>query len=260
MMNFRLMTPVLVAGLLLITGSTVPAEELLEKSPGQKLRADVAKQLAGYVKCLATVAQACEKTGVSVDTECDLATGTAALPADPKGTFAAQIAKCDAKLDFDKKGPTGNTSAQNYELIGCPRFGFGPRLADMSALEADAAFLKPFVTAMVGNVSSASACTDAKSCKADSKIILDLVKGFTKCQTACENDYKGKKGNGGPTDSTIPCSPSGAPALLACAAKTVEKYLDKAADWPVRDFAAATVITTVNNANNDLFNSPATCN
>ena len=104
----------LVAGLLLTTVTAAHAVILDDKTPAQKLRADVAKQLAKYAKCLAGVAKTCEKTGANVGLECNLATGTATLPADPNGVLAAQVAKCDAKLDFDKKGPTGNSSVQNY--------------------------------------------------------------------------------------------------------------------------------------------------
>jgi hypothetical protein len=258
-MTFRWTTPVLVAGLLLTTWTAAPAEVLLEKSPGQKLRADVAKQIAGYVKCLASAASACEKTGTSVDADCDVATGATTASADPKHKFAAAVAKCDAKLDFDKKGPDGNTSAQNYALIGCPRFGGGPRLTDLAALETDTAFLKPLVTAMVGNVAQVSACTDTKSCKADSKIFLDLFQGVARCQTACENDYKGKFGQGGPTDDATPCAPSGGLAAQQCAFKVAQKYLDKSADWPGRNFAAAAVVTAVATMNDELFNLPATC-
>lgn len=230
-----------------------------DKTPAQKLRADVAKQVAKYAKCLAGVAKSCEKTGVNVGLECNLATGTATLPADPNGVLAVQVAKCDAKLDFDKKGPTGNPSVQNYELLGCPRFGGGPRLADMNALEDDAAFLKTRMGTYVGTVASVSGCTDNQSCATDAKILLDLYFGILKCETACENDYSNRKGNGGPTDSTSQCTGAD-PAVQACMNRVVAKYIVKAADWPVRDFAALTVVTDLNAITNDLFNAPAGCN
>jgi hypothetical protein len=252
-------TPVLVAGLLLTTWTAAPAEVLLEKSPGQKLRADVAKQLAGYVKCLASAAQACEKTGANLGLDCDVANGATAPGADPKAKFAAQVAKCDAKLDFDKKGPDGNTSAQNYELIGCPRFGGGQQLADMDALEDDAGYLKLLINGMVGNIASVSACTDSKACNADSKVALALFQGIAKCQAACENDYKAKLGNGGPTDDFAPCAPSGGLATQRCASKVAQKFLDDASDWPGRNFVAAALVTAVATMNDELFNAPATC-
>lgn len=258
-MNLRKKTLALVAGLMLTTTCAANAVVLDDKSPAQKLRADVANQLAQYKKCLANVVLACEKTGIfPAEAECDLATGVAALPADPRGVFAAQIAKCDAKLDFDKKGPKGNSSVQNYELIGCPNYGAGVRFADMDAFAAAASFLKGTITGYVGGISSASGCTDDKSCKTDAKIILDLDKGLAKCVTACENDYKDKKGNGGPTDDLGQCDSD--PAVQACFNKVVGKYLDKAADWPVRDFAAFTVFQAIANLSDAIFNAPDDCN
>lgn len=257
----RRKTLALAAGLLLATATAANAVVLADKSPEQKLRADVAKQMASYFKCLVGVAAACEKTGVNLDIECNLETGVATPPADPKHTFAAAIAKCDAKLDFDKKGPEGNTSVQNYELLGCPRFDGGPRLADMNALEADAGpVLKQRVTGLVGNVDSASGCTDAKSCKADSKLIVDFYKGIVACQTACENDYKDKKGDGGSTDSLAQCTDSGDPKALICLAKVVDKFLDAAADWPLGGLAASLFLQEATDTTNDLFNRAADCN
>lgn len=85
-MNLRWKTPVLIVGLLLTTCAASRAAVFDDKSPAQKLRADIANQLAQYKKCLADVELACEKTGIfPAAVECDLATGVAALPADPKG-------------------------------------------------------------------------------------------------------------------------------------------------------------------------------
>lgn len=254
-------TMALVAAVLLATCPAAHALVLDDRSPAQKLRASVFDQLQQYKKCLVNAALACEKTGIFPSTtECDLETGVAALPADPKGIFATQIAKCDAKLDFDKKGPKGNTSVQNYELIGCPSYGAGVRLADMDALAAGASFLKATMTGYAGGIATASGCTDNKACKADTKIILDLDRGLSRCFSACENDYKDRKGNGGPTDSLTQCDGGGDPAVLACLGKVVDKYLDKAADWPARDFAAVAVFQAVGALSDDLFNVPDDCN
>lgn len=250
----------MIAGLLLSASTAANAVVLDDKSSAQKLRADISKQVVSYMKCLANVQLACEKTGISPAPECNLATGTAVAPADPKGTLASQIAKCDAKLDFDKKGPKGNTPLQNYELIGCPSWGAGVRFADMTAFEVAAGFLKATVSGFVGNVESASGCTDNKTCKADGKLIFDFIKAVSACQTACENDYKDKKGNGGPTDSTTLCEANGNLTTQACVLKAFAKFSDKADTWPSTQLAAIFVIDEVDDLNDGLFNAPDACN
>lgn len=253
-------TTAVIAGLLLRTSTAAHAVVLDDKSPAQKLRADISKQVVSYMKCLANVQLACEKTGITPGPECNLATGTAVAPANPKGTFSGQIAKCDAKLDFDKKGPRGNTPLQNYELIGCPSWGAGVRFADMDQFEAAAGFLKATVGGFVGNVTSASGCTDNKTCKTDGKIIFDFIKAVSACQTACENDYKDKKGNGGPTDSTTLCETNGNLTTQACILKAFAKFSDKADTWPSTQLAAVFVIDEVDELNDGLFNAPDACN
>lgn len=253
-------TAALIAGLLLVTRSSTLGAVFDEKSPAQKLRADVATQLARYKKCLANVVLACEKKGFLPGAECHLATATANPPADPKGTFAAQVAKCDAKLDFGHKGPKGNSPVQNYELIGCPSYGAGTRFADMDAYEDAASFLKAQVDSFVSSTPTASGCTDTKSCRADMKILLDFASGLTRCQTACENDYKDKKGDGGPTDDVAQCGLNGDLAAQICAAKVVDKFFDQAATWPLRDLAAISVLGLVDDLSDDLFNVPLDCN
>jgi hypothetical protein len=253
-------TTAVIAGLLLSASTAAHAVVLDDKSPAQKLRADISRQVLSYMKCLANVQLACEKTGILPAPECNLATGTAVAPADPKGTFAGQIAKCDAKLDFDKKGPKGNSPLQNYELIGCPSWGAGVRFPSMAQFQAAAGFLKATVTGFVGNVTSASGCTDNKTCKTDGKLIFDFIKAVSACQTACENDYKDKKGNGGPTDSTTLCEPNGNLTTQVCILKAFDKFSDKAVTWPSTQLAAIFVIDEVDELNDGLFNAPAACN
>lgn len=260
-MNLRKKSLALIAGLMLLTiASAANAVVLDEKSPAQKLRADVAKQVASYMKCLANVQLACEKTGILPAPECNLATGTAIAPADPKNALAGQIAKCDAKLDFNKKGPKGNSPLQNYELLGCPSWGAGVRFASMAQFQAAAGFLKATISGFVGNVTSASGCTDNKTCKTDGKLIFDFIKAVSTCQTACENDYKDKKGNGGPTDSTTLCETNGNLATQACVLKAFAKFSDKAATWTSTQLAAVFVIDEVDDLTDGLFNAPDDCN
>jgi hypothetical protein len=252
-------TTALVAALLLIGRTSAPAAVFTDKSPEQKLRADIGNQITRYTKCLSNVLLACEKHGFQPGAECSLETGTATAPADPKGTFAAQIAKCDARLDFNHKGPKGNSSQQNYELIGCPSFGATDPFADMEGFESGASFLKGVVDDFVSSMPPASGCTDTKSCKAATKVLLDFAAALGKCQTLCENDYKGKHGNGGATDDVARCGLSGDPRAQACLDAAVADFFDKAAAWPLRDFAGVAAVTLADHLNDDLFNAAPNC-
>jgi hypothetical protein len=250
----------LVTALLLTSRASAPAAVFTDRSPEQKLRADVGSQVTRYTKCLATVLLACEKTGFQPGAECSLETGTASAPADPKGTFAAQVAKCDAKLDFNHKGPKGNSSQQNYELIGCPSFGAPTPFADMAGFESGAGFLKGVVDNFVASMPQASGCTDTKSCKTATKMFLDFTAAVGKCQTLCENDYKGKHGNGGPTDDVARCGLSGDPRAQVCIDGVVAKFFDNASAWPLRELAALAAVTLADQLNDELFNAAPNCN
>lgn len=253
-------TTALVAGLLLVTGSAARAVVFDEKSPAQKLRADVGNQFARYAKCIAAATVACEKTGASTAGECDAETGIATPPADPKAKFAKAIAKCDAKLDFDRKGPKGNDSLQNYELIGCPSYGSGLQFASLAHYQSFfAPGMKPLIGDLVANIALASGCDDAKSCANAGKIIAGLVDALGKCELSCENDYKGKKGNGGPTDSETQCDLGGDPRADLCIGKATDTFLDKAADWPLRDLAVAQIAPLFDDFYDALFNPPPNC-
>jgi hypothetical protein len=243
---------------LLYMPTSAPAEVFPEKSPAQKLRADVAKQVRDYTRCLANALINCERTGVSPAAECDLSSGTVLPPADPKGKFAGAIAKCDAKLDYDRKGPKGNTPVQNYELIGCPTGTGGGRLADMNEFETTAHAAKDVIDGLGSVLPAASGCTDTKSCVAAAKTILTFATAFGNCLTTCENDYKDKKGNGGPNDDPLRCS-GGDPKALACVDKAVEKFLKKAALFPFAAAVASSVSTQIDQQSDALFNVPADC-
>jgi len=252
-------TTALAAGLLLLTRATAPAVVLDEKTAAQKLRADVGSQLARYVKCIGAATVACEKTGDSTAAECDAETGIATPPADPKAKFAKAIAKCDAKLDFDRKGPKGNSSLANYELIGCPSYGSGLQFSSMAQFQSFAPLLKPVVGDLVAGIAFASGCDDAKACANASKVMAGFVDALGNCELRCENDYKDKKGNGGPTDALAQCDLAGDPRAQLCIDKAVDTFVDKAEDWPFRDLAVTQVSALFDDFYDDLFNAPANC-
>jgi hypothetical protein len=230
------------------------------KSPGQKLRADIAKQVALYSKCLIRALLACEKTGVSVEAECSLESATATPPADPKGKFAAAIAKCDAAVDYGRKGIKNGAPFPNYELLGCPAGTIGqPPLADLDEFQAIVTKAKGEIDGIAEVIGEISGCTDTKSCVADAKVIATFAAAFGKCQTLCENDYKDKKGNGGIDDDTSRCDPNGDAAAVECIEKAQVKFLDKAATWPLGALVPGAVASTIDAQSDGLFNAPPNC-
>jgi hypothetical protein len=106
-----------------ILGPLGPAHALVltDKSPEQKFRKDIAKQLSKYVLCLTKAAQKCEATGVTTAVECHLDTVVADPPADPKNKFPGAVIKCVSKVNLAKKSPSqGADPVADYESIGCP--------------------------------------------------------------------------------------------------------------------------------------------
>jgi hypothetical protein len=259
MMKLDWKTTALVAGLLLVTRSTAFGVVFDDRTPAQKVRADVGKQIAGYLKCLGRAALACEKTGGSPASECTVETGAVVAPADPKGKFAAAIAKCDAKLDFDRKAPNGSTSAQSYELIACPSYGSGLQFADMDQFQSFARLLKPVIDDLIGSMPFLSGCSDARWCAAEAKVLLDFVNALGKCEQLCENDYKDTKGNGGPTDDLVQCDAAGDPRAALCLDKATDKFLDKAEAWPFGTVVVSQLVPMIDDLNDDLFNAAPNC-
>lgn len=258
-MKLDVRTMALAAALLLSTGSAAHALIFAEKTPEQKLRADIGKQIFGYLKCLGQAAVACEKTGALPARECVVATGVATAPADPKAKFAAAIAKCDAKLDYGRKAPRGSTSLQSYELLGCPSYGSGLQFASLEQYKQILLTAKSVIDNFVGNMPFVAGCTDAKSCAADAKHLLGLIDSMARCKLACENDYKDRKGNGGPTDDLAQCEPTGDPNAQACLAKVTDKFLDKAADWPFGASVVQSVTQVADSLSDTLFNIQDQC-
>jgi len=265
-----------------LLAGTANAIVLTAKSEEQKLRQDINKQQIKYVKCLAKAAIKCESTGATIDKECDLSDGTATPPADGKGTFVSDIAKCDSKVDYLKK-LKDLTDTSGYTAIGCP--------GDAVAGDPD----NPFTSLSTYEAGSTGSATNGTKNQIDAIAILlgtvvgpdvcgseppedqqkcveDLVKktagyakGLQTCIRFCENDYANKKGNGGPTDSLTPCNldggaydgvnTSGDPAFNECVNKASAKA-DKKGGFPA---SAGTILvpnvhTALRDAGNDLYN------
>jgi hypothetical protein len=267
-----------------LLASSASAIVLTAKSEEQKLRADINKQQIKYVACLAKAALKCESTGATIDKECDLSDGTFTPPANGKGTFLADIAKCDSKLDYQKK-LKDLTDAGGYTAIGCPgdsdastpnvdepftslstyQAGSSGSAANGTKNQIDA------IAILIGTSVGPDVCgslppEDQQKCVADlAKLTASYAKGLQKCISGCENDYKSKKGNGGPTDALTLCNldagaydgtnTSGDPLFNACVDKASDKA-DKKGGFP--GFAGTILVPQVHNAlenaGNDLYN------
>jgi hypothetical protein len=241
----------------------VLAEVFIEKSPAQLLRADVAKQAATYSKCLIKAQLACEKTGVAAIRECELETGIATAPADPKAKFPAAIAKCDAAVDYQRKAPEGSTSVESYELIGCPGDASGApgrqRFADMAGYQGLLVFAKESIDTLAAALGPISGCTSTSTCVTAAKTLAAYATAIGKCQTKCENDYAGKKGTGGPTDSLTQCDATGDPAVVLCIEKAKLKLLERTTTWPAASVAEDVLDDLVDEQTDELFNLPDNC-
>ena len=265
---------VMAAAGLVLSSLNASALVLTEKSEAQKLRADIQKQQHGYIACLVKAATNCEKSGAGSASECDLNNGTATPPADSKGKFAADIAKCDAKLNFLKKAKTLDAST-GYTGIGCPgdsdngTAGDQP-YGDMSSYQAGVpATTKSQIQALALVVAAFSGCSSISDPKEQNKCQAAEVKRISsyafaiqKCQLACENDYKNKKGNGGPSDSTGACSlnasatsGTGDVNFNTCIDKAYGKAIKKTPFPPmIAGFVLPQLATALNDANNDVNN------
>jgi hypothetical protein len=190
--------------------------------PAQKLRADVAKQVAAYTFCLAKAAANCEKHGLSSHPECHLNTGIVDYePSGGKNTdkFTAAITKCDAKINLGKKGFTGD-----YTAIGCPGDcnAAAPGTQECAGIAAFQALVTaPSASAVKGQLPLLAAVIDSAcatdnpgkldtdveriTCVADNtKALTKYAQGLFKCEGKCEEDFKDKIGNGG-LDNTTAC-------------------------------------------------------
>lgn len=259
---------------LIVSSSAASALVLVEKSEAQKLRADIQGQQSKYVACLVKAASNCESSGSGAASECNLNNGTATPPANAKGKFVADIAKCDAKLDFLKKAKT-LTATSGYNGIGCPgdsnsgTAGDQP-YTDMSAWQAATpASTKTQIQALAVLLAALSGCNtagtgsakDQNKCEAALvKVISGYAAAIYKCEVACENDYKNKKGNGGGTDAPACDLNAGATGgagdanFNACITKAYTKATKVPFNAGIQSAVLPQLATALNDANNDLNN------
>ena len=261
-----------VAAGLLVSSLNASALVLVEKSEEQKLRADIQKQSHGYTSCLVKAATNCEKSGAVVGAECTLATGVAIAPADSKVKFVADIAKCDGKLDYLKKAKT-LTATTGYTAIGCPgdsiSGGGDDPFADMTGYQGGVlGSTKGQIDTLAVALGALAGCgaqptvKDQQKCQAaENKRIAGYAAAIQKCQLACENDYKNKKGNGGTVDSTVACSLDlnatagvGDANFNACIAKAYGKVTKTPLAPAVATVVLPALATALNDANNDINN------
>jgi len=265
-----------VAGTLaIIAAGQAHALVLAAKSEAQGLRADVSKQVAGYTACIVKANLACEASGASTVQECDLTTATATAPADAKGKFAGDVAKCDSKVNYMKKAKTF-TPLTAYQAIGCvgdadAGTGGNQPYTNMTTYQAGAiasakANVKLLGGLLPGLVSGAPwNCTDQKCVAGVAATLGKWTAAVQKCFAACENDYSAKKGNGGGVDTPSPCSidtstgqtgGAGAdPAFTAC----VEKAYASATKKIALPSAIGVIAGILQGANDGFYNQASNC-
>lgn len=233
MSNRTILQCVVVGGLLAAVvlaarPETAAAGILTKGSDAQKQRLDIAKQVAKYWSCVLKATAKCERDGGHSGLECDPQSGHALPPADPKGTFAAALAKCDEKLDFNKKGsgdPTGD-----YVAMTCPQLNYSGN-SSVDQLQANVisgirylVFVRLNIIDSICPQPDQSVLPEAVECAAT---YLELTNKFMKlalkCQEKCENDYSGKKGNGGKTNVPVCISMAAPdPNYLACLSDAID--------------------------------------
>jgi hypothetical protein len=251
---------------------------LTAKTDAQKHRKDIGKQLAKHTFCVAKAALTCEKKGTTSDPECDLTDGSTPGGFDAKAAakFVAAIAKCDTKFVAAKKAKTSD-----YQQIGCPGDCDGgtpgtQQCANLAAYEANVesgantagakfqigvlgTLISSNCQAFTGLPAGSAATIDCA--KNDAGRLNKAAKGLNKCIELCENDYKDKKGNGGPDDGDQ-CQATGTPAAAfsACLVKKRDKQLAKILAPGNATVVASLVNSALDSAADDLFNKndPAT--
>lgn len=240
---------------LLLAGS-VSAEILADKSPEQKHRKDVGKQISKLVLCLVKQSEKCEKKGTSAAQECDLSDPPSSTIADPKAKqkFIDGIAKCESKLNLTKKGP-----ASDYTVFGCPgdsdtgTVGDQP-YPDMATFGAAISPTARDQLDLLGVILNGLCAGDADCVLFNIKNGSKYAKGVYKCMAKCENDYKDKKGNGGSFDDPDQCYPNSGnedPNFAACVTKALDKAQKKG---PIQAGLIAATDAALGDADNDLYN------
>lgn len=245
---------------LALTCTTAHAHVLDKKTDtdAYKLRATIAKQLSGYGSCLLKAVAKCEAKGTSSVPECDAATSVVAyepVAGEQTAKFVAAVAKCDAKLDPDKK-------ATDYVGIGCPGdcdpAAGTQECASLAAYEASlesATGVKAEVAQLLLDVDAACAGAGAPTSPERIECVADATKALTtyrakvlKCQQTCEADVKGSKGGGAITNAAVCVVPGGHASLIECTAKAGAKLSLPAATL------APSVVDAANDLTTDLYN------
>lgn len=253
---------------LVFTAASAHALVLTEKTDPQKHRKDISKQLGKYIFCVANAALKCEKKGAHSGVECHTDTGAVDFP-DPKtaAKFTADLAKCDAKFVPEKKAKTSD-----YDQIGCPgdcdlAAPGTQRCTDLAEYETAVVESPsnpngvktqvPILGALIDVNCGGPASTDKgvnKCVKNDAKKLAVWVKKLELCYEKCEDDYKNKKGNGGPDNDTMRCSYASTtdPNARKCF-DTADKQLGKVV--PANAGLATTVIAPLlDSVKDDFFN------
>lgn len=244
-------------------GSTIAsAVVLVAKTPEQKHRKDVGKQIGKLVFCFVKQIDKCEKKGADETSECTIEDppSSTIADADAKQKFIDGVAKCESKLNLTKKGP-----ASDYTVFGCPgdsdsvTVGDQP-YTDLNDFQANVgqdsrdalALLGPNLVTLCQGAPAPFA--DATECVAHHiKNGGKYAKSIFKCMEKCENDYKGGKGLGGPTDDTDLCNPATStdPDFLACVGKALAKATKKG---PFKALVLSAINGALGDASNDLYN------
>jgi hypothetical protein len=259
-----------------LLASSASALILADKSDEQKLRKDIQKQQSKLVDCLVKSALKCEKNGVTISPpECDLTAGTDSTPENDDAGFAADIAKCESKVDYTKK--LFGDIASDYDAIGCPGDATPPApdnpYSDLVAYQAGAQTaakeqIDTLATVLAG--SSGAACgseptpEDQNKCAVDiAKRVGGYAKGVFKCFGLCENDYKDKKGNGGPNDGANCTLDADGSAPNNSGDANFNACVDKARVKAEKKGALPNIFnllhSALNDANVDLFNENEVC-
>lgn len=248
----------LAVGLAFAGATAARALVLMAKTAEQKQRRDIGKQGAKHTLCMAKAAIKCEENGVDDAPECDLSNPGASTVPDPNNKIipklTADLNKCTSKLDYAKKSATGN-SANDYAAIGCPgdaiAGGADDPFADLAAYQGNTGAATRtqlgILQALLDAICADNQCTVDQASRG-----LAYAKGLLKCIEKCENDYKNKKGDGGPNDDLMKCVPAGGDAnFMGCTAKALAKGTKKG---PLDALLKSGIDTAVNDAQNDLYN------
>jgi len=237
------------ATVVMFAAGTAARGVILDKgTDGQKLRKDIDKQTAKFAICVGKAALECEESGTSALPECDLDGNPPAstVPAEAIAELADDLAKCESKVNLSKKGT-------DYVGIGCPGdcdagMGGDQPCANMAAYQTDAIDNTYFQIEALGAIINGVCGGDATCAAEQGDLGVKFAKALFKCITKCENDYKDKKGFGGPDDVTTHCEPPGDANFAACLTKA-----DSKAPGLIAGFRTG-LISAISDGRDDLYN------